>query len=368
MEESNSGNTYELFAVIDFLSTDYDVSMHSLDENYIALYGAERNQEGAALVIYSTQFKVAQTRKSFKLFTERAKLWLTENLLIVPIGQTLVVVPFKLEVEQLTALIGSHKIIQQDVKADVNIVHALDVASWVESHKIRDREVPDLLKNKISDLVYQGMPESIILEEMLPDIIEDQDTKVLSHSLSYFSDLSEKYLAKILKFLLETETLHFKGNRCDIAGISEKLQPLERVNLLDNILKKPFNETLLLPHLRSNLSLNNVLLLLDYIYLIGSDDGYVLPGLSFVETESRLIEWCSILIDSNYQKIVLSNDETTKEILQKFNKLIQSHLLCLKDLMEIAPLLELIKRQKIVNRESRFMNLTYTIEQFTLYS
>lgn len=367
LDESDSSSTGELYSVIDFISTDNDVSMCSLDENYIGLYGADCNQEGAALVIYSTQFKVAQTRQSFKLFTDGAKLWLTENAVILPVGQNLAVVRFKLEVEQLAALIGSHKNVQKDVDVDIKIVNDLDVVSWVEGNKLKDRDVPDLLKDKISDLVYQGMPEGLIIEQILPDILASQDTEVLSHCLRYFSDIPEKYLVKILKFLLEAEVSHFKGNKCDISGISELLQPFERVNLLDNILKKSFNETLLLPHLRSQLTLNNVLLLLDYIYLIGSEDGYVLPGLSFVETESKLIDWCTVVIDSSYQKIVLSNDDSVKNVLEKFNELIQSHLQCLTGLRQVTPLLEQIKSQKAINIENKFMNSRYSVEQMSLY-
>lgn len=342
--------------------------MQSLDENYLVYYGADCNQEGAALIIYNVQFKVVQTRQNFKLFTEGAKLWLIENAVLLPVGQHLAVVPFKLEIEQLVALIGSHKMVQKDVDADVKIVNDLDVVSWVESQKIHDRDVPDLLKDKISELVYQGMPESMILEHILPDILNDHDTKVLSYSLKYFSDLPEKYLVKILKYALATDKSYFKGNKCELSGLPDGLQPLERINLLETILKKPFNESIILPHLRSQLSLSEVMLLLDYIYLIGSDDGCVLQGLTFVETEAKLIQWGSILMDSSYQKIVLTDDESVKEIFEKFNELIQNHLACLNDLKEVAPLLKNFKEQKIFNKESKFYNTRYSVEQLTLYS
>lgn len=367
LEESNNSNNCELFSTINFISTDHDVSVQSLDENYLVFYGADCNQEGAALIIYNVQFKVVQTRQNFKLFTERAKLWLTESAVILPVGQNLAVVPFKLEIEQLVALIGSHKTVQKDLDADVKIVTELDVVSWVESAKIRDREVPDLLKEKISELVYQGMTEGTILEQLLPEILANHETKVLSQSLRYFLDIPEKYLVKILKYVLVTDRVHFKGNKCDISSLPDALQPLERVNLLESILKKPFNDTLILPHLRSHLSLNEVLLLLDYIYLIGSDDGYVLQGLTFVETETILVQWCSLLMDSSYQKIVLSDDKSISDIFEKFNSLIDDHLVCLKDLKEVAPLLTQIKDQKEINRDCKLLNTRYTVEQFSFY-
>lgn len=357
-----------MFATINFVSTDHDVSVHSLDENYLVFYGADCNQEGAALIIYNVQFKVVQTRQNFKLFTERAKLWLIENAVILPVGQNLAVVPFKLEIEQLAALIGSHQIVQKEPDADVKIVADLDVVSWVDTAKIRDRDVPDLLKDKISELVYQGMPESTILEMILPEVLNNHDTKVLLQSLRYFTDIPEKYLVKILKYALETESKYFKGHKCDMSGLPEALQPLERVNLLESIIKKSFNETLILPYLRSQLSLSDALLLLDYIYLIGSDDGYVLQGLTFVETETKLIEWCSILMDSSYQKIVLSDDKSVAEIFEKFNSLVEDHLVCLNDLKEVAPLLKQLTDKKSINNDSKLLNTRYTVEQLSLYS
>lgn len=367
LDGSNCKTHGELFSVIDFISLKFDVSMQPLEENYVALYGADCNQEGAALVVYSTQFRIPQIQQFFKLFTNGAKLWFIENSIFLPVGQNLAVLPFKLDVEQIAAFIGSHKSIQKEVDADIKIVNNLDVASWVESQKIRDRDVPELLRDAISAWVYQGLPEGVILSEILPDTLKNNETKVLSHCLKYFSDFPEKHLANIVKFLLEVDASHFNGNQCDVIGLPECLQPLERINLLDSILKRSFNEITLLPYLRSQLSLNNVLLLLEYIYLISSEAGYVLTGLSFVDTEYKLLAWCNILIDSCYQKVVLSNSESVIYVFQKFSNLIQNHLLCLKDLNKLTPLLTEIKRQKL-NRENMYINLRYTVEQMTLYS
>lgn len=368
LDQEDCRSPGELFSVINVISTDFDVFLKSLDENYVAIYGADCNQEGAALIIYNTQFKVTQSKQLFKLFTSSAKLWYIHNAVFLPVGQNLAVVPVKLEVEQLAALIGSHKCTHKETDVDIKIVNNLDVVSWVESRKIRDREVPDILKDKISDYVYQGMPESMILEEVLPDILQKCDLQILLQCLRYFSDVPEKSLVQILKFLLEADCSNFKGNQCDMIGLPEHLQPLERVNLLNNILKKSFNESILLPYLQSQLSLNSVLLLLDYISLIGLEGGYVLPGLTFVETEYKLIEWHNSLLDSSYQKFILCNDDSVKSRLLKIDDLIQNQLVCLNNLREVMPLVQQMSKQKLFNYKYRSNNSKYSIEQTILYS
>lgn len=48
----------QLFTVIEDISTTNLVKIVDIDDNYIALYGADPNEEGAILLIYNTQFKV----------------------------------------------------------------------------------------------------------------------------------------------------------------------------------------------------------------------------------------------------------------------------------------------------------------------
>lgn len=108
--------------------------MAALSQDYIALYGANCNEEGATLNIYNIQFKVTQAKQSFKLYNNGTQLWLAENNLLFCVGQNLAVVPFHLHMEQLAALIGSHKLVN-DKDADVAIVHTIQEASWGEEQE-----------------------------------------------------------------------------------------------------------------------------------------------------------------------------------------------------------------------------------------
>nr|XP_023015996.1 nucleolar protein 11 [Leptinotarsa decemlineata] len=183
-----------LFSVVESVSPKHPVSMISLDENYIALYGANYNEEGAVLVMYNTQFRVTQSKQPFELFTSNAKVWKIENNILLPMGQNLAVIPFDLETEQLAALVGSHKVWQDGLDSDIKLIQEVDVASWDEALKVKPENMPKVLSDKIKEMVQHGLPETIIVEELLPDIFKKKETKTLCSLMKHFCDISEKHL------------------------------------------------------------------------------------------------------------------------------------------------------------------------------
>ncbi|XP_056634006.1 nucleolar protein 11 isoform X1 [Diorhabda sublineata] len=340
LEEDNMG---ELFTVIDCISPKHFIAMKSLDENYIALFGANSNEEGAVLAIYNVQFKVTQSRQTFKLFSANSKIWKHENNLFVPVGQNLAVIPFHLETEQLAALVGSHKESQSNLDPDIKIIHEFEVASW--DKRVFKTHLPENLKNTLEQFVKQGYSEHAILEELLPEVFKQEDTNLLFLIMRNFVDVPEKFLVSILDFVLD---------------ISKKDK------LLKTALVRPFSEVLILPYLRSNISTTKILSLLKSIQCLWANDKQ-LPGLSCVETHAKCLEWVTVLIDSNYQKIVLSNDKIFLETLNEINKLVKDYLDALEDLKSLEPLLISFKNKKITNRCTSITNLRYTVEQISLY-
>ncbi|KAJ8956482.1 hypothetical protein NQ314_006719 [Rhamnusium bicolor] len=358
----------ELFTVIESISTKHAVSMLSLDDNYIAMYGADCNEEGAVLIIYNTQFKVTQLRQPFKLFTNGAKLWSIENNLLLPVGQNLAVIPFYLETEQLAALVGSHKFVPNGIDADITVVQEYEIASWDSKFHLKDIHIPERFTYKINELFKQGLSESTVIGELLPDIFKEQDIKSLSLCLSYFSDIPEKYLSKILKYLVVLDSTIFDNSIQNLSKLCPpELQPIARTKLIDKILSKSFSEILLLPHLRSELVLNEVLLLINYICFLWSKDGHELPSMNTIKTEAKLIDWGYVLIDSNYQKLLLSKDESVRDVLIQFSRIIDENLKSFEDLTLVSTLLSHFRRKKCFSKGTNVINLKYSIEQISLY-
>ncbi|XP_028131241.1 nucleolar protein 11 [Diabrotica virgifera virgifera] len=341
-ENSSENDLGELYTIVDSVSSKHFVAMISLDENYIGLYGANTNEEGAMLAIYNLQFKVTQSKQPFKLFTTNTKIWKQENSILLPVGQNLAVVPFHLETEQLAALVGSHKELQNNLDADIKIVHELDITSW--DGKQLKSNLPADLKTKLEQYMNQGLSENIIFEELLPEMIKQKDLDLLYLLLRNFSDIHEKYLVQILNYALE----------------------IKNSKLINTIIARSFSEVLILPYLRSDLSTDKVLELLEHIQSSWSKD-IPLKGLNFVETHTKFLEWSCVLIDANYQKIVLSKDKVFLEMLSKIDELVKNYLESLNDLKAVEPLLSNFKKKKTVNRCTNVDNLRYSIEQISLY-
>ncbi|CAG9854646.1 unnamed protein product [Phyllotreta striolata] len=340
LEEASIG---DLFTVIDSISPKHFISMKSLDENYIALYGANSNEEGAVLTLYNIQFKVIQSKQPFKLFSSNSKIWRLGNNLLVPVGHNLAVVHFQLETEQLAALVGSHRKVLSAADPDVKIVQELEVASWEE--KTFSKCLPSTLQSRLDQYVKQGLPECAILEELLPEIFEQNDIQLLMTLLKVFTDISEKYLVEMLNFALDDSC----NNK-----------------LLGHILYRPFSEVLILPYLRSQLSLDKISNLLKYIHSLWATN-QTLPALSYIETHAKLLEWSCAIIDSNYQKIVLSKDKLLIETLENINELVKEYLSSLDTLRAVVPLLNCITNNKSFDQGLDVSNAMYTVEQVNLY-
>lgn len=357
----------EIFAVVQHISTKYSVYILSLDENYMAMFGANCNEEGAMLIIYNTQFKVTQSKQYFKLFTHGAKLWNCENNIFLPVGQNLAVIPFYLETEQLAALIGSHEAVQSEMDTDVAVVQEIEVASWDHTLKLKDLHLPKHLRCKVNDLLKQGLSESVTINELLLLKSENVDVDYLASCIDNFYDISEKYLARLLKYLITLDRKVF----CNQSKHSSKLfpsnlQPISRTELIDKILCKPFSEILLLPYLCSELNLQEVVLLLNYICFLWSDEGHLLPVKNLVKSHAKLIEWSFVLIDANFQKLLLSKDKSIQDILNQLNELVEHHLNSFKDLKFLSSVLYYCKRKNLCN-DIGTSNIKYSIEQICLY-
>ncbi|EFA01163.1 nucleolar protein 11 [Tribolium castaneum] len=366
--DPESADIGELFTVIESISCKEYVSLVSLDPNYIALYGCNSNEEGALLVIYNVQFKVVQTRQSFKLFTNGAKLCCIDGNLFFPVGQNLAVLPFHLDMEQLAALVGSHKVVQTEPDPDISIVHKVQFVSWGKEADSDVTKVPEKIKPKVDDFVRQGLSDNFIFETLLAEVLDEKNLDALTQMVNYFPDIPESCLVKVLKFLINLESKLFKTKtQSGASNFPSSLQPVERTELLDVILTKSFNETLLLSHLRSILSLDEVLVLLQYIHFLLSEDGHCLPSRNVIETEAKLIEWSCILLDANYQKFLLSRDNKISEVLSSLKNQIKEELGSFDDLRQVAALLTEIKNKRPIQKKIHMGGMDYSIEDFPLY-
>lgn len=312
------------------------------------MYGADVSQEGASLQLYNTQFKVTQSRLQFKFFSEGSKIWRIENTLLVTVGQNLAVIPYSLATEQLAALIGSHKLTTND--DDLSIVTEVLVDNWGEQQNdtpITELNAPanlsPILKKEIGSLTNEGWSESAICEYVFPKLIEKNDKRSILELVDHFLDIPDLILTKLISYSLN-DTIDQK--------------------LLERLLSISYNDSIILPHLRATLKLDEVLKLLQYLSDFLTSE-VRLANLSVVESEGRVIEWACLLIDSHYQQFLLLKDDKIVATVNNLKGLVDNYYECLKEYKVAEPLVTRLKRGK--NQVKTNQNEHYSIEKVKLY-
>lgn len=97
-------------SVLNALNVDQPLSVLGISRDCIAIYGANATpQEGAALILYNTQFKVIESKQLFKVYFNKSRLWAVDTYVFLAVGQKLAVVSFRTSNEQLSDMLGSQR-------------------------------------------------------------------------------------------------------------------------------------------------------------------------------------------------------------------------------------------------------------------
>ncbi|XP_071057378.1 nucleolar protein 11 [Onthophagus taurus] len=349
--KKESCNLSDIFATIESISSSHFAALTPISNDNIAIYGADRNQEGAKLIIYNTQYKVGQSMLSFKLFSKAKKIWCIENYLFMCSGQHLAVVPFFINTEHLSALVGSHKIDLTDTDLQQSVI----ITNLENEKEVQvNYKIPKRIKKKVKELFVQGLSEVDISNHLIPLYMENDEIECLKECLGYFKDLSEKCLVTLLIYFIQKE-------------LKEKNEFNNSPNfkLIDIILSTPISEVLIMPYLKREFDIATTLYLIQYISHLLSQDGHNLPKLDEMETEKRLIEWGSMLLDANYQKFLLTEDPNVKIVLSDFNEIVKDYSENLKTIRSVVPLCENIVKKRIPSCINQ-PNLMYCIKEIKL--
>ncbi|KRT78683.1 hypothetical protein AMK59_7154, partial [Oryctes borbonicus] len=344
-QDNSTENFGTVFANIESISCKQDVAMTSLGSDHIAIYGADCNQEGASIIIYNMQFKISQSKQPFKMFSNINKIWCIDNTLLLCSGQHLAVIPFEINSEQLSQLVGSHKI---DVE-DLDVQHVYTLEKWdIDEENDYKQLIPAKIRENVLHWLNQGLSEMATCDMLIPSYIENSDIEAIENSLDYFKDISEESLVKILIYLIENYLSY------DDQGVPK------RNNLVEKVLSLPFTNIFLLPHIKTNLIITTTLVLVKYISSLFSSDECLL-GLNNVQTHARLIEWGCVILDGNYQKLLLTRDSAVHDTLKEFQHIVQEHLLGLSDLQSAEPVISDFAKKKYVSVNKENTNVNYSV-------
>ncbi|KAJ9575909.1 hypothetical protein L9F63_007221 [Diploptera punctata] len=340
-----------LVNVISIVSTKHPIAMASLSSSHVAIYGADSSEEGAVVVIYNTYYGVVQSRHHFKLFASPPRLWCTSTSLLIAMTHNLVVVPFELEAQLLSALVGAHCNTAETSESDPDLeeLHLVQDDAWAVNGEFMDTssvdEVPESIKQQLDALKIDSCSQSIMVEKLILQLIEKESISELIWCLKHFSDVSETPLVLVLQFCLDKSDVIEKGGKY--------------IELLNTVLSASFSDVSLLPFLR-NLSFPNVLSLLEYLA-----DGLESDNLD-VEFK-KLLDWTNLLLDAHYQRFLLSGDTHVKELFSRLQQITTEQVVHMNELKELLPLLQLLDKGKLPVKKSTFTNKLYSVELIKLY-
>ena len=322
-----------LISVITALNTKHPIVMVALNESTIAAYGNDVNEEGAVLLIYNVQFKLVQAIQKLKLYTKDAKLWRIEDKLLLAANRHLAIAPYRLSSHRIEAMLGSSLRFKINDTAnedsEVVVIQESTVAHWQDEvtspSKISMRGVPKTISKQISALLNEGASDAAIYQTLIPQLIESKDIATISWCFDHFSDLPEKLLIDLLSFCLRTPDKTFIPLQNGHAkGKFESIQ-YSRSGFLDRIFSSSFADDSLLPYLKSELNTNETLRLMKHLIekFKGSED--VAEDNSTEPNTRQIVAWANLLLDSQYQNCLLSQDSDVQDILEELKTILDRH-------------------------------------------
>lgn len=245
------------------------------------------------------------------------------------------------------------------------------------------------------ELEKQGCSEIEITDRVIPVLLKTKRTEDIGLLLKRYNHVSEKMLTTIIKFLLgctsdDEDTMEVDHTSTD-EGIELKKSDLkkgrvkstntllstaqkEQRDVLSIALTCAFDSLTILPSLKSEITLEEMVQLMDHLYKIlttsSLDDPYDMRGNlaegNDFDLDSKLFEWFKLLIDSHYQQILLSHDSDLHQKLEHWLKLIDNHIKILTEMNDMRPLLLKLSSNKPLQL-SKKCNQWYTIESVQLY-
>lgn len=268
----------------------------------------------------------------------------------------------------------------ENVKTDIRSLQQYDI---IVNVRREEDLLPDMLQLNLSSnandtifntesirvLAYElnkiGASEYEITDCLVPLIIKAKLTDDLITCLRKYSNISDKMLARSLKYFLdlinETETVNLPDDEKTINSYSKQL---------NTVLSCSFNQELIVDHLRTNLNFDDVQFLLNHIFNALESNEVQLEerpqlGNDF-DDDTLLIQWFSTLIDSHLHQFIISRDTKLVKLLTKWKNLVENYVSDIQQTKSTAAILYQLVDGKSSFKESQGSKW-YSVEAFKLY-
>ncbi|KXJ76374.1 hypothetical protein RP20_CCG009711 [Aedes albopictus] len=248
----------------------------------------------------------------------------------------------------------------------------------------------------VSELEKHGFCEMEITDKVLPLMIEANASLDIGKCLKRYSTVSERALVSVLQYALacndqppsgtkitDLEQLldRYEESAIPASNPSEEIKNLDilechdvedssRNDLLNIVLSCSFNRRTILPLVRNEIDLNAVLRLLDHLLHLLTDPVSSLmdspTNCDNFNSDDKVVEWATLLIDSHYQQIILSRDGKVRERMVNWMNVVKQHSDSLQELKSLAPaVLRLVEKK--TGEGEKHVNKWYSVETVQLY-
>lgn len=344
---------WRIIGSVPWISTDSSVSVAWMGKNHLILFGSNIEQDGAVIVAYNIVLGVGSCKYPMKMYTEGARLYCFDNRIVLEASNHIGMLPYVLETKRnLSSLLGSHEISTEE---------CTEIADWGTP------STPFTSSKEIKELVSTGITERNICTQIIPLLLEKNDFRKILKVLKYFKDVPESILVLLISYairLVNPNNVNVTDKEEFVNLCSSKIDDKEKrivqkakFEFLNYILEIPASDALLLPCLRNSLTLDEALFLMSYI-------SYLLIDLNrnmTMEYESKLFDWCALLMDAFYQQYLMTKDEKVTYVLDTMQNIIENLVEQLMLVDSVLPKLHQIASGKESNSEID-ESLSYTIE------
>lgn len=344
---------WKTIGTVPWISTLSSVSLAWMGKDHLILFGSNTEQDGAIIIAYNIVLGVGSCRYPMKMYSEDAKLYCFYGRIILEASNHIGMLPYVLQTKRnLSSLLGSHEIIQDE---------CMEIANWDSP-----TEPQFTVNNDIKDLLKLGLTEKSMCNSVIPPLLEKDDFRAVYKAIRQFKDVPETVLVSLLNYCIKL----VNPNKVDFSNTEEftklcvgehsnkKSQIIHKAKfeLLNYALQISFSDALIIPHLRNGLSLDDTLFLLTYMTHVLVNSEKTLD----VEHESKLFDWCILLMDAFYQQYLMTKDEKVTAVLQNTLNVVMDLINQLNSVSDIMPVInKLLSGQQIDNDED---SMSYAIE------
>lgn len=314
-----------------------------MGEKHLILFGSDSQDDGAVIVAYNVSLGVGSCRYPMKIYCKDSKLYCFNNRIILEASNHIGMLPYALEISRsLSSLLGSHEV-QNECTEFVN---------WGKG------ESKLSVSNEIEELIKIGLTERAICSQIIPPLIERDELKKIKKIMKEFKDIPESIIVALLQYIItsmQNEKYASLNNKEEYETYFLKSHIKHKLLFLNYLFGLTFSDSLLIIHLRNNLSLNSAVFILNYISFLLTKDEQRFD----TNYEGKLFDWVALLMDAFYQQYVMTKDNKVTYALENMRNVVIELTNQLLEVNSILPVLHKMISKKNLDDEEI---LPYTIE------